>query len=297
MLDTVNGAPVGAQINAKSGTRLFVGLVFAVIVHLSLILGLTFVALLTKSEPAVADLEVTLVTHFSDQSPVDADFWAQENQQASGTEEDVRKLTTNEIEAANGENEAEGEDLSQARVSALVSGAQLLTTESDAQAAEVQETKENEISEQQRAFEAELLARRQAIRAALDVKQQEYAKRPKIGTLTSVSAKARHDAAYQLHLQNKIISNGNANYPVAALKQGLFGDLRLKMILLRDGSLESTEILESSGHVLLDQAALEIARKSAPFDAFPPETASRYDKIVFIRTWQFLPGGFLRTDE
>ena len=288
----MDSTDLGAQINANSGDRLGFGLFIAAAAHAFLIFG--FGIDLPEPETAQADLEVTLVTEYSDIAPVDADFWAQENQQASGTEEEVRKLTTNQVEAAEGDNESEGEDLSESQITALVSGAQVLASsvESDAK-----ENIDLDAPEEQSSYEAELLARREAIRAALDVKQQEYAKRPKIGTLTSVSAKAREDAAYQLHLQNKIISNGNANYPEAALNQGIFGDLRLKMILLQDGSLESTEILESSGHLVLDQAALEIARQSAPFDSFPAATAQRFDKIIFIRTWQFLPGGYLRTDE
>ena len=285
-------ADLGAQINANSGDRLGFGLFIAAAAHACLIFG--FAIDVPESQTAVADLEVTLVTQFSEQVPVDADFWAQDNQAASGTEQETLKLTTNTPEAADGDNDAEGQELAQSSIAELVVGAEVLVSNAESAS---QENTETDAEQEKLSQEAELLAKRKAIRAALDVKQQEYARRPKIGTLTSVSAKARDDAAYQLHLQEKIVSNGNANYPQAALQQGIFGDLRLKMTLLQDGTLESTEILESSGHLVLDRAALEIARKSAPFQSFPPETALRYDKIVFIRTWQFLPGGLLRTDE
>jgi len=72
--------------------------------------------------------------------------------------------------------------------------------------------------------------------------------------------------------------------------------LRMKLIVLPDGTLESTEITESSGSSILDRSAVRIARLSAPFEPFSRELEAKYDKIVFIRTWQFLPGGRLQTD-
>ncbi len=43
------------------------------------------------------------------------------------------------------------------------------------------------------------------------------------------------------------------------------------MTILEDGQLERTEIIESSGYTILDKAALESVRRSAPFPAFPKE--------------------------
>ena len=71
------------EINANSGDRLGFGLFFAAAVHACLIFGLAVEA--DEPESSVADLEITLVTHYSAEAPEDADFWAQQNQQASGT--------------------------------------------------------------------------------------------------------------------------------------------------------------------------------------------------------------------
>lgn len=280
------------EINAHSGDRLGFGLFFAAAAHACLIFGLA--VNVEEPETSIADLEITLVTHYSAEEPVDADFWAQQNQEASGTEDEALMLTSQTTDALLGDNSADGNELQQSSLATEIAGADVVTT-----VAEADDKINHELDAEERevASQANEAARRQAIAARLDVLQQDYARRPRLGTLTSVSAKARDDAEYQLHLQDRITSNGNANYPSASLEQEVFGSLRLMLTILQDGTLESTEILESSGELILDQAALEIARTSAPFHSFPAGTAERYDKIVFIRTWQFLPGGRLQTDE
>lgn len=280
------------ELNANSGDRLGFGFFVAAILHAFVIFGVVIES--ERVQSSLADLEITLVTHFSDEKPVDADFWAQQNQQASGTKEDVHMLTSTDNTAAVGSNEFAGEQERQSQLAREISGAQVLATTGSSEisvstAQDVLEEQQSELSEQR--------ARREAIQGRLDALQQQYARRPKIGTLTSVSAKARDDAQYQLHLQDRIVQNGNTNYPAEALQKGLYGSLRLMLTILPDGTLESIEILESSGERILDQAAIDIANASAPFLAFPADTASRYDKILFIRTWQFLRGGTLSTSE
>lgn len=280
------------QINANSGDRLGFGLFVAAALHACLIFG--FVIESEGGESSVADMEITLVTHYAQETPDDADFWAQQNQEASGTKEDVLMPTSPVTNAMRGENQADGLERQQTSLAVKTAGLEVVsvaTNNNDSMRIDTDAT-EDEV-----ASESEAAARQQAILARLDALQQDYARRPKVGTLTSVSAKARDDAEYQLHLQDRIVATGNANYPAASLNEGVFGSLRLMLTILRDGTLESLEILESSGEVLLDQAALEIARASAPFNSFPETTAQKYDKIVFIRTWQFLPGGRIQTDE
>ena len=60
-------------------------------------------------------------------------------------------------------------------------------------------------------------------------------------------------------------------YPLAARRSMTEGRVGVKMTILKDGQLERTEIIESSGYAILDKAALESVRRSAPFPAFPKE--------------------------
>jgi len=51
--------------------------------------------------------------------------------------------------------------------------------------------------------------------------------------------------------------------------------------------------VRSSGHQLLDDAAVRIVRLSAPFAPFPPEIRQQVDILDITRTWQFLDGDTL----
>lgn len=281
------------QLNQNSGDRFGFGFFVALAAHLIVIFGVVFEWV--DNSDLNQDLDVTLVTHYSEEAPDEADFLAQANQQASGTLDEALVPTSPEPDARAdnaGDQGSEVEDkqeVSQGNLSNPVLST-VAKTDLDVEKLEGEEAK----PENQPQTSA---SSRQALLARLDMLRQDYAKRPKIGTLTSVAAKAREDAEYQIHLQERVIEIGNQNYPSESVEQGVFGNLRIMLTILPDGSLESTEITESSGHQILDRAAVKIARFAAPFAPFSRELSTKYDKIVFIRTWQFLPGGVLSTEE
>ena len=86
---------------------------------------------------------------------------------------------------------------------------------------------------------------------------------------------------------------GNQNYPDQARREGLHGDVVLTVGLNRDGSIKSVDVIDSSGHKLLDDAAQRIVRLAGPFPPLPPDK-TRVDELYITRTWQFLPGDILR---
>jgi pilus assembly protein CpaC len=58
-------------------------------------------------------------------------------------------------------------------------------------------------------------------------------------------------------------------YPNAAVGgMALVGTVKLKLHILKDGSLDSEEVVESSGNDILDQGAMQAAKIAAPYDAF-----------------------------
>jgi TonB family protein len=73
--------------------------------------------------------------------------------------------------------------------------------------------------------------------------------------------------AYARRVQEKI-SKAIA-YPSQA-KDGLAltGTVKLKLHILKDGSLDAEEVMQSSGNKVLDQNAMQAAKAAAPFDAF-----------------------------
>ena len=102
----------------------------------------------------------------------------------------------------------------------------------------------------------------------------------------SMAARATLDADYLLQWQADIERFGNAYYRNLALRHG-DGDVRLKVSVRSDGSLQQIDLLESSGSVALDRAAVDTVEKLAPFAPFPRALARETQQLDIIRTWQF----------
>jgi protein TonB len=75
------------------------------------------------------------------------------------------------------------------------------------------------------------------------------------------------------------------DYPRAARLRRQEGAPRIALTLDRSGRLLGLELTQPSGHELLDQAALDMARRAAPFP--PPQLPAGSDKATFIVPVQF----------
>ena len=60
-------------------------------------------------------------------------------------------------------------------------------------------------------------------------------------------------------------------YPSRARRQEIEGRLELGLVIRKDGSASPGRILQSSGHDILDEAALEMVKRAAPFEPLPEE--------------------------
>ena len=100
-------------------------------------------------------------------------------------------------------------------------------------------------------------------------------------------------ASYLESWRSKVENIGNLNYPEEAKRRKLYGNLLMHVAVRADGSVERIRVVRSSGHKLLDDAAVRIVRLSAPFAPFPPEIRKEVDVLDITRTWQFLDGGTL----
>ncbi|MEZ0316683.1 MAG: energy transducer TonB, partial [Methylophilaceae bacterium] len=63
-----------------------------------------------------------------------------------------------------------------------------------------------------------------------------------------------------------------------------------------DGSIESIEINQSSGHKVLDNAAKRIVEMAAPYAAFPEDVKKDTDILGITRTWTFTKQDSLATE-
>jgi periplasmic protein TonB len=95
------------------------------------------------------------------------------------------------------------------------------------------------------------------------------------------------DAAYLLDWRRRLEAVGNQYYPEASIRYGMYGNLRMLVVIRQDGSLEDIQVLSSSGYAVLDEAAIKIVRMAAPYAPFPPELQATTDKLEIVRTWYF----------
>ena len=110
----------------------------------------------------------------------------------------------------------------------------------------------------------------------------------------SASTREHLYASYMSSWIAKVERIGNMNYPEAARRRNIEGSLVLSVDVLPDGSVGSIRVLRSSGHAVLDEAAVRIVRLSAPFAALPEEITEQVDILTITRTWQFTSSGGLR---
>ena len=126
--------------------------------------------------------------------------------------------------------------------------------------------------------------------AQIERQIDEYNKRPRRKEIGARAEKAV-EAQYLEDWRQKVERIGNLNYPEAA-KGKLYGSLLLYVSIKSDGVLEYVEVRRSSGHKILDEAALRVVRMAAPYASFPEELKRQTDIIGFARTWVFT-----RTDQ
>ncbi len=282
------------------GDRLIFTAFLAVALHAVLILGVTFTYV--TSEPSTHTMEVTLAQQRAKNKPDKADFLAQFNQVGSGTlEEKVLMTAPTEAQFQDTDIRETSQDLpqkaahkaaeqKQTAVTTTAKTAHKVTVDNEATETAPQKTElKNEKSLRARALEIA------SLEAQLDRQRQTYAKRPRIKRLTSGSTASSADAFYLNSWRRKIETVGNLNYPQEARKNKLYGSLRLMVAILPDGSLQNVELLESSGHKVLDDAAIRIVRLAAPYAPFPDELRRSVDVLEIIRTWQFRKNASLRS--
>lgn len=261
----------------------------AAALHGMLILGITFTA---DSAPQYSpQIEVTLAQRHELNAPAEARHFAQSNQTGSGDLSERNEMSS----------EASASMVSPALMQQLLQeypGAfsrqrndPALTTTSEAAR---QIAKEVEAQEQQEPSllgispEVDQLSNELAsLEAALDEQAKAYSNMPRVRRLTSVSTRQAVDAAYLHDWRQRVEAVGNKYYPEASVRYGIYGSLRLLVVIQRDGHLEDIKVLSSSGYALLDEAAIKIVRMAAPYSPFPAELRATTDKLEIIRTWQF----------
>ena len=269
--------------------RLEFAIFLAVALHLTLILGLSFES---NDKPNFApQLEVTLTMAASSSAPDKAKLLAAADQLGSGESSDRDEITSRDT-SPNTQPQAQQEASQAVPELEKQQSATPATATAAASQKYITRRPEKEVQLQNPTVgtnpEIDKLAQEVAsLEARLDAQSQAYSTMPRVRRLTSASAKRAVDAAYLLQWRQRVEAVGNKYYPEASERYSIYGNLRLLVVIRRDGSLEDIQILSSSGHAVLDEAAIKIVRLAAPFAPFSEELKATTDKLEIIRTWQF----------
>lgn len=107
-----------------------------------------------------------------------------------------------------------------------------------------------------------------------DVINQQIAKSagphlPSPKDIISFSTKEFRYIGYLERLKDKI--EGIWVYPRAAAEKGIYGDLVIRFTIKRDGSLADVQVMRTSGHSILDEAAVKALKDSQPYWPLPKE--------------------------
>lgn len=276
-----------------SGDRLGVTLLFSLIAHGVLALGLTFEY--EKPAPSLPALDVILVQSASGEKPEKADFLAQAHNSGGGNVD--KAVRPSELVSSPVNTPEAGIAPRPMQASAPKpqppSERELLTQ----QRAKFSVTTQTETPEQpelpQPTARDVLEKKLEMARLATEIQRESeaYAKRPKKKYI-SANTKEYAYAAYMSAWVARVERIGNLNYPDDARRQQLHGDLVLTVALKKDGSIKSIDVIQSSRHSVLDDAAIRIVKLAAPFPPIPTEEG--VDELYITRTWQFLPGDILR---
>jgi protein TonB len=283
---------MSSSATVTSADRLTFTGFLAALLHAALILGISFTA--TDKNPTSHTLEVTLASYQSEHAPEKADFLAQENQQGSGTLDDAKMLTTDVDADFNANSIQETSPLEQQASAPHIKPEQaaLIASNNSSRFKTqlIEEPEAVEIVDLPDGPKKSLLERSleiASLEAKLDSQRQIYAKAPRIQRLTAASTMKANDAFYVNSWRRKIESMGRINYPREAENCYTECSLRLLVSINPDGTINNLRILESSGKKVLDDAAILIVRRSAPFAPFTEEMKRDIDLLEIIRTWQF----------
>jgi protein TonB len=259
------------------------------------VLGITFE--MVKPKPSLPTLDVTLVDVANNEAPDKADFLAQANN-AGGGDSDKAARPSQPVSGPLPTPDAgivpEALDPS-APAPRDAADNHLLTTTGHSDLSVNTDEEHPQQPPQDRPESRQDVQRRMEMAAlAAEVREQSqaYAKRPKKKFISSNTREYTY-AAYMRGWVGRVERVGNLNYPDEARRQGLYGELVMTVGLNRDGSIKSIDVIQGSGHALLDAAAQRIVRLAAPFPSLPADK-TRVDELYITRTWQFLPGNVLR---
>ena len=265
MTRDTNPLPPDRRRQYRSRGRFGWVLLFSLLVHSILVLGISFVMPSQAGNRGFApSMKIMLVSTPSDTEPEDTDTLAQSN--SLGEEEGAEPLRRSMDGGARLVEQLEREQLLlEQQVNAWLSS----EPRADARDVPVMEH-----------------ADRAALMKSIDTAYLNAQANPR-ERFVHANSRVSDLAPYLENWRMVVERVGNLNYPDAARRRQLEGELVLDVAVRADGSVAGITVLRSSGHQLLDDSAERIVRMAAPFEEIPESLRRDYDILHIIRTWRF----------
>lgn len=287
--------PLAGNYQSLLANRMLIAMGISLLLHMIILLGVTFQFPKPDLGRIANSLEVVLVNNKTSTKPTKTELLSQENLDGGGNTQDNRRAKT-PLPVLPKSKPLSTDIATQQKVKQLEQETKkLMAAIGDNQQIQQPSAKQNETEENKEITPdaTDLLLRSLDIarlKAQIDQDHDDYQKRPKrkfVGARTKEYRFARYVEDWRI----KVERIGNLNYPEAARKGKLYGNLQLTVSIRADGGLESIEINRPSGVKILDQAAINIVKLAGQngFAPFPPDISKDTDILHITRTWVFAP--------
>ncbi|MDT8311368.1 MAG: TonB family protein [Methylophaga sp.] len=327
-----------------SNDRLIFTLLFSVIIHVAVILGVSFDVFSSPTNAPVNNLDITLVKEQTMKAPEQADFLAQADNEGGGELDTPTPNPTHDLPVPLAEDspsspppvemtqvepletvplitppavvpdpepvaeptpepEPEPEPTSKPetqpepepaiadqKITSKTAERQVESAEAETETLQSAEDIAEPAAQRPSAQQMMAQARTEisSLQDQLARTSKALSERPKKRRI-SAATKEFAAAAYMRAWEMKVERIGNMNYPQEARDKGINGSLMLSVDIRPDGSVPADGIVvsRSSGHKVLDDAAVKIVRLGAPYANIPDDVLKDNDMLTIIRTWKF----------
>jgi len=284
------------RINHKDRFSLMI--FFALAFHAVVILGISFDAIDEEELYKALTLDVTLVSSKSKDAPEDANYLAQENQLGGGnTEEKVQPSSPFSNPDPSPDNNVAPntrQDFSPPKQEKVDRKLDMLTVDSNRGKFKKQEMVDPlPIESKKDKPSLKLLSSSQISELANRIKEQVNRHASKLDELSKgIAAEKYINAFYESAWIDKVVQVGNVNYPHAAVKKKITGNVTLEVQINADGSVYNIIVVKTSGYKILDSAASKIVYLAEPFAPLTPEILQNTKGKIYsiLRVWRFKTG-------
>jgi len=255
---------------------------------------------LTFSFPAPSEIskvlppmEIILVHSKTREKVEDADYLAQSTNEGGGdSEEKVRpqdQISNPTVVQEEGEHEQFQEAASPQDVT-LIEDELLTAEEAEVKVEQVVESEPSPVKEALTAEDLiELQREKLQLASDLSLLQETHARKPSKKSISARTQEYKY-ASYMESWRQKIERFGRLNYPLKLTENRAYGEALIAVSINADGSIYEIQVLKSSGRKIVDDAAMNIIRRAAPFARLPKEILKETDILEIVRTLVFEPG-------